>query len=164
MVRVAALPFPTRGIRRFYLSLALRWDDICTINSRFALFRHLVSLELNRRGSRVRPLPSGLEWVLMTIALRTAHIYPSILALWINAALVQAGVGIVALWWMPLGPIASVITWAIGIALFLRLTAYNVSELKLLARAFLPGLSPVPDRGSEVSALREPKVRSAAST
>jgi len=100
----------------------------------------------------------------MTIALRTAHIYPSILALWINAALVQAGVGIVALWWMPLGPIASVITWAIGIALFLRLTAYNVSELKLLARAFLPGLSPVPDRGSEVSALREPKVRSAAST
>jgi O-antigen/teichoic acid export membrane protein len=79
---------------------------------------------------------------LMAIALRTAPIYPSIMGLWLKAALVQTGVGIMALWWMPLGPVTAVLIWVAAMVTFLRLSHYDGPEFKLLAQTFIPsGLS-----------------------
>ena len=77
--------------------------------------------------------------LLMTIALKTAPIFPSIAGLWFKAALVQTAVGSIAMWWMPLGPVASLVTWVTGLAVFLWAAHYDLRELKLLARMFIPG-------------------------
>jgi len=80
--------------------------------------------------------------LLMTVALRAARIYPSIIGLWFKAALVQATLGTIALYWTPLGPIAATLTWVVAMAAFFRVSHYEVSEFKLLAQTFVPGIFP----------------------
>jgi len=76
---------------------------------------------------------------LMVIALRTAPFFPSIAGLWFKAAMVQIGVAAAALWWMPLGPLAALITWTAALAIFLWASHYDLQEFRLLAHLFIPG-------------------------
>lgn len=75
---------------------------------------------------------------LMTIALRTARIFPSISGLWLKSAAVQAMVSFAALWWMPLGLASAALTWVGAMVLFLWLARYDWSELRGLAQTFSP--------------------------
>jgi len=87
--------------------------------------------------------------LLMTIALKTEPMFPSIAGLWFKAALVQTGVGAVAMWWMPRGPLATLFIWAAALTVFLWASHYEQREWKLLVRMFGPGsaslLSDVPE-------------------
>ena len=76
---------------------------------------------------------------LMAIALKTAPIFPSIAGLWFKAAIVQSVVAAVALWWMPLGPLAALIIWAAALAVFLWTSHYDIAEFSDFGRMFIPG-------------------------
>jgi O-antigen/teichoic acid export membrane protein len=76
----------------------------------------------------------------------SAGIYPSITALWTKAAAVQFGVGVIALWEMPLGLIAGSLTWLAAMSIFFYIAGYNVAEFRSLARVFTPGAASIPLR------------------
>jgi len=86
---------------------------------------------------------------LMTIALKTSRIYPSIAGLWLKAAGVEAAVGIIALRWLPPGLTSGIVTWLAAMALFLLLSQYRASECKAFAQTFLPGTTLQPVSGTE---------------
>jgi O-antigen/teichoic acid export membrane protein len=77
--------------------------------------------------------------ILVAIALRTARFFPSIYGLWIRAGAVQAIVGFVAWWWMPLGLISAALVWVAAMVIFLWLSGYDLAECRDLAQTFLPG-------------------------
>jgi O-antigen/teichoic acid export membrane protein len=77
--------------------------------------------------------------VLMTIGRKAAPFAPSITGLWLKAATAQIGVAAVALWWMPLGPLAALITWAAAFTAFLFASHYDIAEFRYFARMFMPG-------------------------
>ncbi len=89
------------------------------------------------------------ETALMTIALKTSRIYPSIAGLWLKAAGVETAVGIIALRWLPPGLISGIVTWLAAMGLFLLLAQYRASECKAFARTFLPGAALRPVSGTE---------------
>jgi O-antigen/teichoic acid export membrane protein len=76
--------------------------------------------------------------ILMSIALRVAPFFSSISTLWLKAAVVQALVSFVALWWMPLGLASAALVWVGAVVIFLWLARYSPSECVDLIRTFLP--------------------------
>ena len=76
--------------------------------------------------------------ILMAIALTTAPFFPSISALWLKAAVVQALVAFIALWWMPLGLVGALLVWMGAVVIFLWLARYSLPECMDLIRTFLP--------------------------
>jgi len=78
--------------------------------------------------------------ILMAIALKTARFLPSIAALWLKSAAVQALVAFVAWWWMPLQLVSTVLVWLSAVGLFLWLAGYDFAECQGLVQTFLPGM------------------------
>ena len=79
--------------------------------------------------------------ILVATARRTARFLPPIYGLWIWAAAVQATVGFVAWWWMPIGLLGAALVWVGAMGLFLWLSAYDSAECRGLAQTFLPHLA-----------------------
>jgi O-antigen/teichoic acid export membrane protein len=78
---------------------------------------------------------------MMSIARRAARIYPSITGIWIKAAVVQIGVGVIALSGMPLGIVSGSLIWLAAVGIFLYISAYDLSEVRGLLRVFTPGVT-----------------------
>jgi O-antigen/teichoic acid export membrane protein len=78
---------------------------------------------------------------LMAIAQRTADFFPSIYRLWLKASAVQAMVGFVAWWCMPLGSASIILVWLGAMTLFLWLAQYDWAECRDLLRMFSPGIA-----------------------
>jgi O-antigen/teichoic acid export membrane protein len=77
--------------------------------------------------------------ILVAIARRTARFLPSIYGLWIRAAVLQAMVGFVSWWWMPIGLFTAALVWLAAMVIFLVIAQYSLSECMNLSRTFLPG-------------------------
>lgn len=75
---------------------------------------------------------------MIVFALRIAPFFPSITGLWLRAACVDIAVGVLALWWMPLGLASAALTWIGAMVLFVWLARYDSAELKGLAQMFSP--------------------------
>ena len=54
---------------------------------------------------------------------QTTMFAPSIAGLWFKAAAVLTGVATVALWWMPLGVLASILSWVGAVAVLSDLSS-----------------------------------------
>jgi O-antigen/teichoic acid export membrane protein len=78
---------------------------------------------------------------LVAIAQRTANFFSSIYGLWFKAAAVQAIVGLVAWWFMPLGAAGIILVWLGAMILFLWLAQYDRAECRDLLRMFSPGIA-----------------------
>jgi O-antigen/teichoic acid export membrane protein len=83
---------------------------------------------------------------MMSVARRVSGIYPSITRPWTKAAAVQAGVGFIALWGMPLGVVSGCVTWLAAVGIFLYISGYDLAEFRGLAGVFIPGASGVAAR------------------
>lgn len=81
---------------------------------------------------------------MMSIARRASGIYPSVTGLWIKATAIQAGVGMVALWGMPLGIVSGCAIWLAAMGIFFYLAGYKLAEFRRLARIFTPGVTSAP--------------------
>ena len=76
---------------------------------------------------------------LMTMATRTSSMFPSVASLSIKSGLVQALLGSIAIYWLPLSFTISVLTWVAAVAVFVGFANYNLQEIRLLAGIFVPG-------------------------
>ncbi len=74
---------------------------------------------------------------LMSIALRSTRIFPSVAGLWLKAALVQLIVCIIAVSYAP-GLVRGGAIWITASAAFLWLSDYRAAEIKALVETFLP--------------------------
>jgi O-antigen/teichoic acid export membrane protein len=75
---------------------------------------------------------------MMVFAMWVAPHSRSIGGLWVRAACVDIAVGLIALWWMPLGLTAAALVWIGAMVLFLWLSGYDSAECRRLAQTFLP--------------------------
>jgi O-antigen/teichoic acid export membrane protein len=75
----------------------------------------------------------------------------SIVGLWVRAACVDIAVGVVALWWMPLGLIAAALVWMGAMVLFLLFARYSATECKMLVRMLMPGFKSPSLRSSKAA-------------
>ncbi len=78
------------------------------------------------------------NWALMIIGLKVAGFAPSVSGLWLRAAAVLFVVGALALWWMPVSPVAAVTVWVAAVGAFLWVADYSIPELEFLVSNFLP--------------------------
>ena len=76
---------------------------------------------------------------MMVFAMQVVPFSRSIVGLWATAASVEIAVGVVALWWMPLGAVAAVLVWIGAMALFLMFARYSAAERRVLRRMLMPG-------------------------